>query len=173
MLSTISILLLFHALASFTVISSGNIPENSCGQLSVKYTQVIEQHEQMPPLLQHLMSLFDSAKKRLDDAQTELNIRQSKYKDCKVLEPDEQGWVPPDVCRLALEPEIQGYQVIIEDNRKLMSNLSPSVQAAEVHQAELAKDMEDLRSRLVAQGCPLDGKMSPAKHITSETKAEL
>jgi hypothetical protein len=118
------------------------------------------------------MSLLESAKKRLDDAQAELDIRQSKYKECKVLEPDEQGWVPPDVCRLTLEPEIRGYQVMVDDNQKLMSNMSPSIQAAEVHQAELARDLEELRSRLVAQSCPLDGKMSPAKHVASEIKTE-
>ena len=173
MSSTPFLFCLAFALASFTVASSGNVPESACGHLSVKYTQVSEQLEQYPPLLQHLTSLFQSAKTRLDDAQAELAIRQSKHKDCKVLEPDEQGWVPPDVCRLTLEPEIQGYQVIIEDNQKLMSNMSPSIQAAEVHQAELARDLEDLRSRLAAQGCPLDWKMSPAKHVAAETKTEI
>ncbi len=173
MSSTTFLFCLAFALASFTVASSGNVPESACGHLSVKYTQVSEQLEQYPPLLQHLMSLFQSAKTRLDDAQAELAIRQSKHKDCKVLEPDEQGWVPPDVCRLTLEPEIQGFQVIIEDNQKLMSNVSPSIQAAEVHQAELARDLEDIRSRLAAQSCPLDWKMSPAKHVAAETKTEI
>ncbi len=127
----------------------------------------------MPAMLQHLMGLFLAAKKRLDDAQTELDIRQSKYEDCKKLEPDEDGWVPPDVCRLSLEPEIKGYQVIIEDNQELMSNMSPSIQAAEVHLAELTRDMQELRSQLVALNCPLDGKMSPAKHVSSKPEIEL
>lgn len=174
MLSTLHILhALAFALASFAVVSSGNIPENSCGQLTVKYTQVSDQLEQMPPLLQHLMSLFDSAKKRSDDAQAELDIRQSKYKDCKVLEPDENGWMPPDVCRLTLDPEIQGFQVLIDDNQKLMSNMSPSIQAAQVHHAELTSDLENLRSQLVAQSCPLDGKMSPAKPVAPNAKTEI
>ena len=161
-------------LALAAVVSSGDIPASTCGPLLVKYTQMSEELEQLPALLRHLTGLFQDAKKRLDDAQAELSIRQSKYKDCKVIEPDEDGWTPPDVCRLTLDPEIQGYQVIIEDNQKLMGNMGPSIQAAEVHHAELTRDTEELRSQLVAQNCPPNAKMSPAKLVGSEsTKSEI
>ena len=152
-------------------VSSGNIPASTCGPLLVHYTQMSEELEQIPALLRHLTGLFQEAKQRLGDAQAELNERQSRYKDCKVMQPDEDGWTPPDVCRLTLEPEIQGYQVIAEDNQKLMDNMSPSIQAAEVRHAELTRDTEQLRSQLVAQNCPPSAKMSPApKHVGSESK---
>jgi hypothetical protein len=170
---TASLLCLVVALASAVLVSSGNIPESSCGTLLVKYTQIVEELEQIPPLLQHLTGLHQAAKKRSDEAQAELDIRLTKHKDCKTLVPDEEGWVPPDVCRLALDPEIKGYQVIVEDNQKLMSNMSPSIQAAEVHHAELASDAEVLRLQLVAQSCSLDSKMSPAKHVMPESKKDL
>jgi hypothetical protein len=152
----------------------GNIPpDSSCGPHLVKYTQMTEELEAIPAMLQHLTGLFQTAKKRSDDAQAELDIRQSKYNDCKKIEPDENGWVAPDVCRLSLEPEIKGYTVIVEDNQKMMSNMSPSIQAAEVRLAELTRDTQEIRSRLSAQSCPLDGKMSPAKRVASEPKLDL
>jgi hypothetical protein len=161
---------------AFAACFAGNIPpppESSCGPQLVQYTQMSERAETMPAMLQHLLGLFQAAKTRLDDAQAELDIRQLKYENCKKLEPDEDGWVPPDICRLSLEPEIKGYQVIIEDNRQLMSNMSPSIQAAEVHLAELTRDMQELRLQLVALDCPLDGKMSPAKQVAPKAEIEL
>jgi hypothetical protein len=160
-------------LAYAVVVSCGNIPETSCGALLVKYTQIAEELDQIPPLLQHLTGLYQAAKQRSDEAQAELDIRLAKHKDCKTLVPDEEGFVPPDVCRLALDPEIKGYQVMVDDNQKLMSNMSPSMQAAEVHHAELSRDAQVLRSQLAAQSCPLDSKMSPAKHVASEPPTDL
>jgi hypothetical protein len=170
---TSSLLCLVLVLASTIVVSCGNIPDNSCGALLVKYTQIVEELDQIPPLLQHLTGLYQGAKQRLDEAQAELDIRLAKHKDCKTLVPDEDGFVPPDVCRLALDPEIKGYQVMVDDNQKLMSNMSPSMQAAEVHHAELSRDAQVLRAQLVAQSCPLDAKMSPAKHVASQTPTDL
>jgi hypothetical protein len=173
MLTRAPLFCLLVALAFASFVHSGNIPASSCGTLLVKYTLISEEIETYPPLLAHLMGLFQSAKSRADDAQAALDVRLSKVKDCKELVPDEDGWTPPDVCRLSLEPEIKGYQVIIEDNQKLMSNMSPSIQAAEVRQAELTRELQQLRALLVDQGCPLDAKMSPAKHVATEPNKEM
>ena len=54
--------------------------------------QISEELAQLPALLQHLTGLFNDAKKRRDEAESELTSRQEKYKECKVLEPDENGW---------------------------------------------------------------------------------
>jgi len=52
--------------------------------------------------------------------------------------------------------------------------MGPSIQAAEVHHAELTRDTEELRSQLVAQNCPPNAKMSPAKLVGSQsTKSEI
>jgi hypothetical protein len=173
MRSTLHLVYFAFALGLAAIVSSGNVPDVSCGNLLVKYTQMSDEVEKLPAMIQHLMDFFQSAKKRMDDAQAELDIRQTKYQACKVLEPDEQGWVPPDVCRLSLEPEMKGYQVIIDDNEKLISNVKPSIQAAEVHQAELLRDISQLQSQLIADGCPLDFKMSPARHTLIEKKTEI